>query len=356
MIKVTKFVILVIAALVIIFGAYFVYSPEQEVPRGTVDEYLEVTIYDEEKAYEGTTFLTDSNSKRVVEINMLGEVLWEFSPLDEWDGFDQMRMVEAELLPNDNILLLLGNYGLYEIDREYNIIWSYEDSKASHDADRLENGNTLYVFGMDDTHNDAQVKEVDQDGNLVWEWYAEDTFGENENLSSIEEEGWTHINAVQRFENGNTMVSLRNFQMTAIINPNGEIVKQFNWKSLGYGNLPEPHEPVVYENEGTIMVCLQNDSTYEVLEVDLETGEEVWSYDHPTLRTARDCDLLPNGNVLITAVNMIEDTQADNDYSNDISTIIEVTPDGEVVWQLVHRLIKDGVSPGWFFKAERVDY
>lgn len=46
-------------------------------------------------------------------------------------GFD------AELLPDDHIILTLSKTGLFEIDREGNILWSHLDPDVSHDADLL---------------------------------------------------------------------------------------------------------------------------------------------------------------------------------------------------------------------------
>ena len=46
--------------------------------------------------------------------------------------------------------------------------------------------------------------------------------------------------------------------------------------------------------------------------------------------------------------------EGDGTTTIDESTIIEVTPEGDVVWQLtLHGVAVDG-SPGLFFKAERV--
>ncbi|MBN1490250.1 MAG: hypothetical protein JXA69_10055 [Phycisphaerae bacterium] len=62
------------------------------------------------------------------------------------------------------------------------------------------------------------------------------------------------------------------------------------------------------------------------------------------MRTARDADRLPNGNTLIQAVAM----------PGDDSVIMEVTPSGEVVWQLKYKDSPATGTPGWFYKAGRV--
>ena len=140
------------------------------------DPYFEVQIYDSERAYNGTTLLTDRYKKpRVIEVDMQGKVIWEYVlPFTLRDyinpGFD------AELLLNGNILVVLPRKGIIEINREGKTVWKHNDRKISHDADRLPNGNTIYVFGANDKINDAQVKEVNPKGKIVWSWRSKDYF------------------------------------------------------------------------------------------------------------------------------------------------------------------------------------
>jgi hypothetical protein len=82
---------------------------------------------------------------------------------------------------------------------------------------------------------------------------------------------------------------------------------------------------------------------HAVIEIDPETGEILWEYgiEERDNMPVRDCNRLPNGNTLITAARKI----------------IEVTPDGQVVWQFgladsVPRL-EDSPQLG-FYKAERL--
>lgn len=212
-------------------------------PEETEDEIqpgeLYVDIYDSQKACNGTTLFTDSHDTQnlqVVEVDMDGTILWEFTIPQSWIQ-DQPVGLDAELLDNGNILLVISGSGLYEINRNGNIIWQLQDPNCSHDADRLPNGNN-------------------------------------------------HL-----------------------------------------------------------LICLQWETPYQVVEIDRTTGQPVWEYYRDNLRTARDSDRLPNGNTLIVGV--LEDTED--------SVIFEVTSQGEVVWQLK---IKDvptkNTNPGWFYKAQRI--
>jgi len=327
-------------------------TPPEPTHIPNTDPNLVVSVYDEEKAYKGTTLFTDTHDPskiRALEIDMEGEIVWEFEIPQEWlkgslVGFD------AELLENGNILFIISNSGVYEIDRDGNTVWSYSDAKVSHDADRLSNGNTLVVFGNMDGKDDIQIKEVDSGGNIVWQWKAKDNYGDSTQFGDIKMQGWTHANAVQRLSDGTTMVSLRNFYLTTIIDKDGTIAKEYDWS--GFGTDTDPHEPEIHEDVNRLVVCLQNDAPHAAVEINMETEEILWTYSNKNLRTSRDCDKLPNGNVLIVTVDN-GGTGGDN-KGDDESTIIEVTPSGEIVWRLELKNNPVGENPGWFFKAQRI--
>ena len=191
-----------------------------QMPRGKVDPSIEVKVYDREKVWPGTTLLNDNQDEewpRIIEVNMLGEVVWEYViSKDLWEGEPYKSMDrDVELLANGNILFSLPKRGIFEIDRSGKVVWSHLDQKISHDVDRLPNGNTLYNFGSRDTVDDAHVKEISPEGEIVWEWSAIEHFNTepylNIDLGDTIPDGWTHNTAVERLENGNTLLSLRNF-------------------------------------------------------------------------------------------------------------------------------------------------
>lgn len=174
---------------------------------------------------------------------------------------------------------------------------------------------------------------------MVWSWSARADF-DKAPYADIFREGWTHANAVIRRSNGNTLISLRNFNLTVEVDPAGEVVWSFDWSMLG-GD--DPHEPELLSNDH-LLICLQHDAPNQVVEIDRATGEVVWDFHLAGLRTARDCDRLPNGNTLIQAVLS----------EGDDSIIFEVTPEREIVWQLKLKDTPASGSPGWFYKAQRV--
>ena len=306
-----------------------------------------VDVYDSSRVFQGTTLFTDSHdpeNMRVVEVDMAGAVIWEFTVPQNWliqpvVGFD------AELLPNGNILLVLSNTGLFEIDRNGTVVWQHLDPRCSHDADRLNNGNTLYIFGNSDVKSDSCVKEVDANGNVVWSWKAFNYYNESP-YNEISYQGWCHANAVTRMGNGHTLISIRNFDMTVEVDAAGNPVWEFHWQDLYPATtLPAfyPHEPEIH-SDNTLMVCLQVESPYQVVEIDKGTGEVKWEYHRDNFRTCRDADGLPNGNVLIVGVM--------TDWNE--SVIYEVTQDKEIVWELRLYDIPVDRQPGHFFKAQRI--
>ncbi|NOZ77044.1 MAG: hypothetical protein GXO65_05115, partial [Euryarchaeota archaeon] len=323
------------------------YGEVGAIPEGTVDPDIYVDIYNPEMTWTGTTLFADYHNPgrpRIIEVNMLGEIVWEYVLPENLRRYTNPGF-DVELLPNNNILFLLPLNGVYEIDRNGNIVWSYLDKKVSHDADRLPNGNTLVVFGGNDQIDDAQVKEVNPKGEIVWTWYARDHFYKTP-YKDVYDEGWTHANAVTRLPNGNTLINLRNFNLTVEVDPQGSVVWSFDWGILGI----EPHEPEVLPN-GNILIALHGRPNSRVIkprvvEVDRKTGEVVWQFGKPGLIGIRDADRLPNGNTLIAGGALVHGGPK----------ILEVTPNGKVVWQLGVKGVTGGKEDHgkWFYKAERI--
>lgn len=302
------------------------------------DPDIKVEKYVPAKAWNGTTLLADNHRRerpRIIEVDMQGKIVWEYEiPLSLRQytnpGFD------VEPLPNNNVLFALPGNGIYEIDRQGTVVWSLLDPKVSHDVDRLPNGNTLYVYGNNDTKTDPQVKEVDKSEKIVWSWYAKDEF-DKPPYKDVYEQGWTHTNAVTRMKNGNTLISPRNFGCLVEVDPQGTVIK-----IIGEDYLVHQHDPEVLPN-GNILVA-NHDNPHEILEIDSTTEEIVWRFAILHRRTwpVRDANRLPNGNILITGT----------------MHLFEITPDKELVWLLelknvTFRSPREAPALG-FYKAERI--
>ena len=330
----------------------------QPMVRGQKDSAIEVTVYNAEKVWPGTTLLSDHHdvgSPRIIEVNMLGEVTWQYVLPEEFKQYANPGQ-DVERLANGNTLLVLPGKGIVEISSEGDVVWSHMDEKVSHDADRLANGNTLYAFGNNDGLEDAQAKEVTPDGELVWQWYAKDYFNK-EPYVNLSRNGWAHTNAVERLESGNTLISPRNFDLLVEVDSEGAVVRTF-----GDGMLVDAHDPE-FLSTGNILVSNQV-KPHEALEFDPDTNKIIWRFVPPYRQIAnsfsvsfssvipvmmpiRDVDRLPNGNVLITGYPFI----------------IEVTRDREIVWQLQYADMESVVEgrsgekklPKYgFYKAQRI--
>jgi len=302
-----------------------------------VDSDITVTRYVPSKTCNGTTLLADNHRRErpsIIEIDMQGRVIWEYAippSLGEYTnpGFD------VELLPNNNVLFVLPGHGIFEINRKGRLIWFHLDPKVSHDADRLPNGNTLYVYGNDDQKTDAQVKEVDPKGKLVWSWYAQGEF-DKPPYQDVYDQGWTHTNAVTRMANGNTLISPRNFNCLVEVDPQGQVMR-----IIGEEYLHRQHDPEVLSN-GNILVA-NHARPHEILEIDPTSEEIVWRFAVLQRRMwpVRDADRLPNGNILITGS----------------THLVEITPQKELVWLLElnvsFRSPREAPALG-FYRAERI--
>ena len=303
-----------------------------------VDPDVKVEKYVPTKACNGTTLLADNHRRerpRIIEIDMEGRIIWEYViPLSLRQytnpGFD------VETLPNNHVLFALPGNGIYEIDRAGTVVWSHLDPKVSHDVDRLPNGNTLYVYGNNDTKADPQVKEVNTSRKIVWSWYAKAVFDKSP-YNNVYEQGWTHTNAVTRMENGNTLISPRNFNCVVEVDPQGSVTR-----IIGEEYLVHQHDPEVLQN-GAILVA-NHDNPHEILEINPNTEEIVWRFAILHRRTwpVRDANRLPNGNTLITGT----------------TSLFEITPGKELVWLLELKNVRfrsprEAPALG-FYKAERI--
>ena len=261
---------------------------------------------------------------------MLGEIVWEYQVPQDLRQYTNPGF-DVEWLPNDNILFVLPRKGIYEVDRNGNTVWSYLDNRVSHDADRLHNGNTLVVCGGRDEVSDAQVKEINPKGEMVWAWYAKDSFYKLP-CKDIYDQGWTHTNAASRLSNGNTLISLRNFNFVVEVDFQRAVVR-----TIGEGIYHYQHDPEMLP--GGNILAADHSKPRRALEIDPETGEIVWQFVVPR-QLIRDADRLPNGNTLITGA----------------TKIIEVTPQGEIVWQLTLKNVTLGPAglEKQLYKAERI--
>ncbi len=298
------------------------------------------------KVFPGTTLFsvtTSFESQRIVEADMAGKTVWSYAIPRSLSG-DKGFLLDVNRLNNGHILFTLHHAGIFEITRAGKVVWRHLDSEASHDADRLANGNTLYNRGWA-KKGEAVAREVTPDGKTVWSWNGLAAF-DRPPFADVDREGWMHVNSLTRLANGNTPISIRNFNTVVEVNPTGEVVWSITFRASAGKGFPATegsikgaanHEPEVLEN-GNLLLALRRPNRF--VEFDRQSATIVWQWEHPdghkALRTNREANRLPNGNTLVSSQDRL----------------YEVTHDGEIVWQV--NAPRGGDNRRKFHKAIRI--
>ena len=286
--------------------------------------YFVPVLYPDQVA-EGTILFSDNmgwGSQRIVEVDREGRVVWSYDIPSEWT---KMTVVlDVSRLESGNTLFSIDAVGVFEVNPEGDLVWSMKMLEASHDVDRLANGNTLVVDGFA-PHGQKHVTEYSPDGEVVWSFdgaaldYAP--------LNEVENEGWLHVPGAERLEDGTTMITVRNLNRVIAVKEDGTLAWEVKLaESTSVTGQPffskRPHD-AEFTGKGTILVPTHGPGV--VVEIDIATGQHVWSWDAKVsikgAQGPRDANRLSNGNTLITLGNRI----------------VEVNPDGKIVWLLNSR-------------------
>ncbi len=218
---------------------------------------------------------------------------------------------DVDLLDSGNLLVTDGGTlsepttgGIYEIDRDGNILWSYTSGlNWAHNADKQPNGTVI----ISDTGNDRVII-VDQAGTIIW----------NSDAVVLSDGSTLHYpNDANLLGNGNLLITDRDNHRVIEIDVVGNIVWQHGQTGVPGAEpwrLNGPHNADRLVNGNTIIADSNNQRIVEVT----PAGSIVWSY-AVDLNWPRDADRLDDGNTLI------------NDSSN--HRVIEVTPGGSIAWE-----------------------
>lgn len=304
----------------------------------------EIVKHDPDKAYDGTTLFADNSRQgkgKIVEIDMQGRVVWTYevpSSLYQGKNSPQNIVMDVERLSNGDTLFNIQKVGFYRITPDGQIVFKHLDGGCSHDVDALDNGGYLYVRGWESKGKDHAV-EIDAAGKTVWHWDGMKQF-DRPPYNRMSEQGWIHVNSVTRTRQGNTLLSLRNFNMIVELNPAGNVVWERSLGKMKKKSKAHPHDPELQEN-GHIIVALTGAD--RVIEFTRSGGSPVWEFSYPkgtATHHIRDINILPNNNRLMV--------QADR--------ILEVTPEKEVVWELQVTTFRAGGRNKnvFLYKAQRI--
>lgn len=279
---------------------------------------------------------------RLVALGSRGTVEWIH------DGPDDRRnwFYDVDPLPNGNLLVVnpvSGSTVVYEYDPETgDRVWTERfDLPDVHDVDLID-GDELLVAGInydDDRRSRDRVFVYNRTRDEVtWEWYFKNHYPDDAG-SGVTAGDWTHVNDVDRVREGEFLVSVRNFDQVIAINRSTKDIDLRLGEDDDHDTMYEQHNPQYLEaDDGTPTILVADSENDRVVEYERVGGppgegewEQTWSVSGG-LSWPRDADRLPNGNTLIV------------DSMN--HRVIEVTPDGEIVWE--------SAVPWATYDAERV--
>ena len=200
---------------------------------GTVSRTSDVTIP------KGLVAYIDPVEGAIYEVNMNGMITWKYKIPSKIKNRGSLRHgADIEWLKDpDHFLFVVPKGGIYEVNRQKEIVWFYETRLVSHDADRLPNGNTIFVNAWD-RKGDNQVVEITPGGKMVFQWKIADI-----GLACTDKTAdCTHINAVQKFADGSFLVSLRDLHEVVLIDKNLKVVER-------YQGIRNVHDPLFMDDQ-----------------------------------------------------------------------------------------------------------
>ncbi|MGY4386371.1 uncharacterized protein YdeI (YjbR/CyaY-like superfamily) [Pedobacter sp. UYP24] len=216
------------------------------------------------------------------------------------------------------------------VDLKGKVEWEIPCENSIHDLSMLANGNVLYISSS------TSVTEISPDKKTIWQYTSKPKVGYS---------GKIEIHAVQRLENGNTMISENGNSRIIEVNRDGKIVKEIPYFIHQKDVHMETRLARKLDN-GHYLACHQGDAT--VREYD-KNGKVTWSYtldlnnqEATPGHSGHGTDVylairLKNRNTLISAGNN--------------NRLIEVNKSGKVVWS-VERTELPGIKLFWLTSLE----
>ena len=252
---------------------------------------------------EGRISYIDPIEGIIYEVDLNGFVTWKYKIPSKINNKRTLRKgADIEWLKeSDNFLFVVPLVGIYEVNRQKEIVWSYETKLVSHDADRLPNGNTIFVNAWD-KEGDNQVVEITPRGDIVFEWKISDsgvscahkTADCNRGKSKGKKYDYTHVNAVQKFEDGSFLVSLRNLHKAVLIDKNLKVVERYRRIRLVHDPRLQGNELFAVERR---LGLIKRDRQPISSRPDSKYVFKYLNYGYSFLRTN---ELIPDGNILLT--------------------------------------------------------
>ncbi|MFC5367524.1 arylsulfotransferase family protein [Salinirubrum litoreum] len=247
-----------------------------------------------------------------------GERLWTHDRYNHYYDVDPLN--ESHLLVSAGGVYS-GQWAI-EIDwRENRVVRRVQIPWDTHDVDALPSGDWVVA-----DKDDSRVVEINPGtGAVGWEYRFDAHYDREQNGVAGD---FTHLNDVDAIRNGSAyLLSPRNFDRVLVVNRS---TKETEWVLGGQGDhatLERQHNPTLLTNRsaGGPRVLVADSENDRVIEYHRTGGDwrATWTY-AGNLSWPRDADRLPNGNTLIV--------------DSGGQRVLEVTPDGEIVWERQRRL------------------
>jgi outer membrane protein assembly factor BamB len=368
-----------------------------------------VTRHDAARAQQGLTLYTSGQEARAYLVRMDGEVVheWQLPFSEVWDDSSPIRDPQpddyiywnkAHVYPNGDLLAVYvaagdspWGYGLVRIDKDSKLIWKYL-GQVHHDLDVGDDGR-IYVLTHEFRDNEypdfpqLAVPRIDDfavvlspDGEELQKvsitdalinspyarlltrvvWYTKGDYLHNNGIDVVEAADAAALPLAPVVKAGQVLLSMREIDTVALLDleqerivwaVRGPWLAQHDPDILANGNI------LLFDNLGNFLDGDGSDAEggggrSRILEFNPSTMEIAWQYagtaEEPFESDVRASqERLANGNTLIT-----EETRG---------RILEVTPNGETVWEFVNPVRAEGRGEGggdlipivsW---AERID-
>jgi hypothetical protein len=320
-----------------------------------IDPRSGVLQHNKDKSTPGYTLFTPLGLYNSYLIDMDGEVVHQWDLPSDVGNYTYLlengNLLAALRTEDENPKLPAKGGRIVEFDWDGNIVWEHIDHLQHHDFRRKPNGNTVYAAwnkqtdpevwksipgGMEGTEHDGAIytdviREVDPEGNLVWEWDVIKDMDKDEFPidPSVHRNEYAHANTVSPCPNGDVIVNWRYNNTMAMIDYESKKIK-WSLRDISYG---QHHDVQMLEN-GNILFFANGADVHihgpetgsQVVEVDPATNEEVWVYQGTPRRSfiswfVSGCQRLSSGNTLIC--------------EGLWGRLFEVTPEKEIVWEYV---------------------
>ncbi|USZ67154.1 arylsulfotransferase family protein [Halorussus salilacus] len=297
---------------------------------GTVDEPADgMTVV----SVQGMRFGDDGGKRpaKLVSFGPNGEVQWVHDSADE---HDVVWSYDVDPMENGNIFVTATVKGhetiFYEFDpRTQETVWKERmDIADTHDADLINGNEEILVANMrnydeDSGENEDRVFVYNRTTEEIeWEWHFDDHY-DPDDLAENYTDDWTHLNDVDKVDDGEYLLSPRNFDQAIVVNRSTDEIDMKLGEDQDYDTLREQHNPDYLESEeGDPTILVADSENNRIAEYERQ-GERDWSRTwtlRGDLAWPRDADRLANGNTLVS------------DSSN--HRVVEVNPQGEIVWEV----------------------